>query len=189
MKYYTVYSDADDGYIWASSSNWSTVRNAANGGTLDDTVGASNNTISVMRLSAGSRRIFRSFFRFDLSALPSRTIKYACLQITCYSRHESDVAVQEGTQHSPMVLGDYSAFTGTGFAAKDWTLGANDMVLDAAGRAYVQSCLGSSAKLCCREYSHDYMDVEPPGVEYHRNGCRYREWGTQSERPQLIIGM
>jgi hypothetical protein len=124
-----------------------------------------------------------------LSALPSKTIKYACLQITCYGYHASDVAVQEGTQNSPLVKADYSAFTGLGFAAKDWTGGDNDLVLNAAGMAYVQSCIGSSARFCCREYSHDYMNVEPPGEEYHRNGNCWREWGTQAQRPQLIIGM
>lgn len=107
--------------------------------------------------------------------------------MTCYGYHDTDVAVQEGTQHSPLVLGDYSAFVGLGFAAKTWTSDFNDLELDAAGIAYIQSKLGSNAKLCCREYSHDYMNVEPTGTVNYRNGLCYAEWPTAHQRPHLIL--
>jgi hypothetical protein len=156
---------------------------------MSDTATYSSAGISVQRSGFWNHKIWRSFFRFDLSALPSKTVKYAALHIYYDWHHDTYVSVQKGTQHSPMILGDYSAFTGIGFGATEWIAGDNVLILDSAGRSFVQSCLGSpSAKFCLREYLYDYLYVQPPAGDW-LNGCKYRNHPTQSVRPILVIGV
>jgi hypothetical protein len=41
----------------------------------------------------------------------------------------------------------------------------NEILFNAAGFAYLQSRFGYTAKLCLREYNHDYLNNPPTGPE------------------------
>ena len=64
----------------------------------------------------------------------------------------------------------------------------NVFTFNAAGIAYIQSVVASTAKLCLRDYPYDYLDVDPGGTGYdYRNGCYYADDGRDNRIPKLTV--
>jgi len=131
--------------------------------------------------------IFRSFFDFDLSAIPVSAVISACtLKIQNYGAGVCNASIQEGTQVGDPFGADYDAFTGVFFDTLTWTSGGNVFTLNAAGLTYIQSVFAGTAKLCMREYSHDYLDVSPAiGEDFHAG--LYWSGAAAANRPKLTV--
>lgn len=184
-----MYARSDDGYIRTDWRDWPDVRDRASGDSVWAASTFNNYGMATMRGGAALYKIYRSFFSFDLSALPNKTIRSAVLRLCCTVDTANNISIQQGTQNIPITLTDYQAFTGSYFAAQTYLYGLNDLTFNAAGLIYLKSCLGSVAKLCGREYDHDYRNSQPGANAYFTNAIAYSEWGVSAQRPQLIIGM
>jgi len=151
--------------VW--NSTWTNVR--------DNSFGIATTTTSRLSIYAGYENppapltyyyhIGRAFLNFDLSSL-SRTVTGVTLRI--YSNNSSDairMIVQKGTQgDSTLIDDDYSSFEEPIFS--DLTINSeykskNDFIFNEAGISYINSVIGDKAKLCLREYAHDYLNIAP----------------------------
>jgi len=187
---YTITAETSDGWIYHSHHFWATARNAASGTGRNATTTERDGATRTRWYWVGYEgfHIERSWFVFDLTSIPAggsaSSIVFTLMQ---YSKNNSVVCVQEGTQGDTLELGDYGQFTGPLFATKTWTTGLQEITLNAAGKAYIESKFGSKAYLCCREHTHDYLDVPPPSGTDYANGLYYANHPTQANKPQLVI--
>ena len=132
-------------------------------------------------------RIFRSFFDFDLSTIPASATIVSCnFAVRSYGASSCSACIQEGTQTGDPVGYDYSAFIGLLFDSRIWVGGTNVFTPDSLGQAYIQSKFGGTAKLCMREYNHDYLNVEPSDGEDFHCGL-YWSNAAEVNRPKLTI--
>lgn len=132
--------------------------------------------------------IYRSFFNFDLSVIPSDATIISCtLTLENYGAGRCNTSLQEGTQTGDPDGGDYSAFTGLSFGVISWSGGSNNFPLAGGGASYIQSRFGLTAKLCMREYDHDYLDVEPDEGEDIYAGLYWSGAADPDNKPKLII--
>ena len=190
----TVYPEASDGWIMNMDSTW----NAARGATEGMDCGHSD-SYKAAALSAytdsGDYFIYRCFFRFDLSAIPaSAQILRAFFFSTTYQNHDSHVGCQRGTQGPLIDEMNYNSFAEPLFGSCLWhafdpdNLRENEIMFNAAGLTYLQSRFGYTAKLCLREYDHDYLNNSPTDPEgYIRNGIYFSEAPGNLYKPQLEI--
>ena len=178
-----------DGNIYHNDALWANVYGAATGTGADDTQTGSYYATEAKKFAGGNYMAQRSFFYFDLSGVSGILIATAVsLSLFKSLNGDSSVSVQQGTQASTLTTADYDAFTGTKFGHTSWAgSGYIDIDFDAAGIAYVQTLIGSgTAKLCAREYEHDYSNSAPgDGIDYS-NGLIYSE-GSADEVPLLKI--
>ncbi len=132
--------------------------------------------------------IWRSFFDFDMSAIPvSATITACTLTLQSYGAETCDIELQEGTQSDSLAWADYDAFTGSPFVTQAWVIGSNILTLSAAGLTYIQSKFGNTAKLCMREYDHDYLNVAPSVGENFQAGLYWSGAAVAANRPKLTV--
>lgn len=184
-----------DGYMhYSLDGDWDDCRNAASALWMSDILDFLQIGVHVIAYAGGYYySCVRAFLSFDLGSIPDGVVRYASLVVSCKSSllAQVGVAILEGMQHRPLQLSDYSAF-GTDLLSA--TVGRNDgsydYHFDALGRAYLQSKIGSVAKLCSREYYHDYFGVAPPGDQ---DATLIEDWGSsresdESKRPYLVIG-
>lgn len=131
--------------------------------------------------------IFRSFFDFDLSGIPEgASITWAKLTLQSYGAETCNTGIQEGTQSDSLALADYDAFTGSLFDTLTWAAGSNVFTLNTAGKTYIRSKFTSTAKLCMREYNHDYLDAAPGVGENFQAGCSW-SGAAAANKPKLEI--
>jgi len=164
----------NDGQVGNIGLNWNTVRTATTGTQKDDFLTASI-MAATCYLYGGKYAVFRSFFFFDLSAIPAgKDVFSANLSVMGFINADSSVAVQEGTQEAEITIADFDAFTGDSFGNVEWQVGRNAIEFNAAGKAYLKSMLGNAdpAKLCCRELLYDIEGLIPGAIR--SNGCYYR---------------
>lgn len=134
------------------------------------------------------RGCYRSFFDFDLSPIPADATIISCnLTVRSYGANVCSACIQEGTQSNNLNTPDYSAFTGDLFDSLTWTSGSNVFTLNAAGKTYVQSKFGTRAKLCMREYDHDYLCVEPGEGQLFQAGLYWSGIADALKRPKLTV--
>lgn len=189
-----IHSLATDGCVTIWGADWTAARNAPTGYTVstgDERLSQAHQANNL----AGTYYVNRSFFVFDLSAIPpAADILSATFTLLAYGSAYSTVSVQEGQQHEPLVTADFDAFTGSAFAAITWELGGggadkiNTFTLNPAGLAYLKSKFGTKAKLCTREHAHDYLNVSPdPPPTQFACGCYYKETSPAENTPTLHI--
>lgn len=180
-----IYSSTGDGHVYISRTSWSAAHDALTGSSFNTTDTIDSDGICASKTGI-TYPIRRCFFYFDLSSIPaSKTVLSVDLFIRGFGYAESNVSVQEGTQSDPLAVEDFDAFTGAYFRQILWTSSDNNFAFDAAGVAFIQSKLGATAKLCLREYYHDYLDITPTVLE--RCGLYFSNHSTVSRRPKLII--
>jgi len=187
-----VQSLTADGTIFAYNTNWATARDTQGNAYAWDTTQADSSAMTA-RFYNTKYYLRRSFLFFDLAALPAGvSISSVVLSVLGYFNADSSVVAFQGTQHNPLQSSDWLAFTGGFFAGISWTkkgvgiYNFNDMVFDSAGRAYVRSAAGSTAKICLREYNHDYLNVAPAGNTPF-NGMFFANHADPYTRPYLTI--
>ena len=184
---FTILSNTTDGHIGRTGGTWDQCRNATDGTGYND---ASTDYVWAARAAfvVGIRRVTRSFFDFDLSSISSSlTVTAVTLKIRKTGSRSDVISIQQGTQNISISTADFDQFTGLFFATQSWTDTFNTFTFNAAGIAYIQSVLGSTAKLCAREYDHDYLDVEPGiGITY-AGGMYYADTPLDDDKPLLTI--
>lgn len=190
-----VYSRYQDGYVSLSDTPFSTVRGAGSGDTVFDDDQEVDDAVLVNEI-AGDFTISRAFFDFDLSDIPSgKTIIEAKLYL-CPNEDDTgdfaEVSFQESTAATTLVLASYNDFTGSNWGIIDFS-GASEGIyvsgeFNAAGLTYLEGKLGTSdAKICVREYDHDYSNSAPGTGEVYDAGFYFFDSVRENSRPYLKI--
>ena len=174
-----IYPNYDFFIYNEGTGTWSSVHDATSGDSFTDSTYIG---ISVGD-DAGVKAIERGFLCFDLSALLPGYIIDSC-SLHCYLQsggspvNTATTIVQEGTFPIPASVADFDSFTGSSFGeitASGLSWSWIEISFNAAGIAYIQSVLGGNAKLCVREYDHDYLDVIPPDESYAITDIKSKE--------------
>ena len=175
------------------TDNWDELRNSAAGNFKRDDR-TKEYTIAGVYRSDGYNVLERAFFFFDLSAIPAAAeILSATLKVSGYWKGGNTVCAQKGTQADPITLNDYQAFEGDPFGTVIWEYSSaspypvNAIELNAAGLSFVDACKGGVAKICLREYGHDYLNVEPAVNDDFENGGWFTEAAEEGNRPRITI--
>lgn len=176
----------NDGRQGFTDISWTTCRDALSG---------NNMFLSETETDAGIRsrhaftmyQIIRAFFDFDLSAIPATATIVSCtLTLQNYGTETCNATIQEGEQSDSLGEDDYDAFTGSFFDMIAWVLSGNTFNLNAAGLIYIESIFGNTAKLCMREYNHDYVGAAPGDSENFQAGL-YWSGAAETNRPVLTV--
>lgn len=173
---------------------WSATRNAASGMDASDSDSDSSYGLCA-EFQGGDYRIYRCFFRFDLSAIPAGAeIISTYFWMSTYLNAASAAGCQRGTQGLSIDMDNFNSFTGAFFGSGIWHAynpakpKENSINFNAAGLAYIESRFGYTAKICAREWTKDCLNVAPvePDGEI-RNGLFFSEEAWNSRKPQLEI--
>lgn len=118
--------------------------------------------------------IRRSFLSFDLSNIPTDAIIVSCsffcsLYVEGTPSGNTKVLLQKGTFPIPASVADFDSFTGASFGdvtgSSPLSYAPAEIIFNSTGIAYIQSIIGETARLCMREYTHDYLDTIPVNNE------------------------
>lgn len=188
----TVYGSSADGYLQSQEATWDLARNNPTGPFVDWWSQYATLTMQG-RLQVGSYWVSRAFLYFDLSAIPSgSSIVSAVVTVIGYFNALTEVSIQEGTQGASLTTADFNAYSGAAFSALTWrkvispNIFPNKFDLNAAGKTYVRSKFGSTAKFCLREYTKDYLNVTPTDAGAG-NGMWFQDSTGASRRPRITV--
>ena len=184
-----IASSIKDGWIENDDEDWDTARNSATGKIVYDTYGRYAKAMAVLHcLPEDDYFIYRSFFYFDLSAIPAGKKIVSCtFFLTSFLYYAGSITVQEGTQADTLTLNDFGALTGGLFADVPFNAGENEIVMNAAGLEYIKSSFGSTAKLGVRDSDYDASGNIPIAFCSKKDGCHYSDWSDPDKRPRLRI--
>ena len=188
----TIIGSTSDGLLGTNDLVWATARDTPGSVSKNDFLGYATVTMQG-RLQLGSYWCGKAFLYFDLSSIPagSRCVNVV-VAVIGYLQAMTQVCIQEGTQDTPLVGGNWHAHTGPRFATITWQsysdpdLNTNLFDLDAAGRAYVEGQLGGTAKFCLREYTKEFLNITPTGPEAG-NGMYFANHGVEKFRPYIVV--
>ena len=166
---YQVSSTSKDGYVRQHNDyiSWSEAHDKSAGNSVNDSDGNADAIAKLEVVSPQRPDIYRGFLPFDFSSLPTnKTLFYARLTVVGVKKDSGTsphITVQEGTQADTLTTDDYDAFTGSYFTlltppASQASFGN---AFNSAGLTYLESKVGGTAKLCLREYEHDYLNQSP----------------------------
>lgn len=184
---YNIYSNATDGDCgMRGEANWPAARDPAV--SEDCNTGASFYSYAVNALRIfGTWYCSRSFFDFDLSSIsPGSSIVSATFRYSSDNTFNDNACLQQGTQAIPMTVNDFQHFTGPILGQKLNVAGANTIDFNSAGLSYLASVLGSTAKICMREYDFDYLDIAP-GTQGGHIEVHYSETPSNDDKPMITI--
>lgn len=189
-----ITGSTNDGWVRNRGTSWNAAHDAATGYSNNRTATADNRGTYV-NVTGSYRWIYRSFFFFNLSSIPAgSTVKSAELTLGGWWVADNEVSIQRGTQGDSVGNADFDAYIDPYFDVVTWRISGasgtnlNRFTFNAAGRAYIESVCGGTARLCAREYPHDYNDVDPgSGDVTYANGIYYAEWSVAALRPTLIV--
>lgn len=182
-----------DRWIRNTQGFWTNARNDASGTHISATDQDKNTAMSASDWPP-EISVSRVFLYFDLSVIPAgKTCVSVSVSLGGLNTCGSRATIQEGTQGTPVTVNDFSKFTGSYFDKTAWIVSGaggtnlNVFTLGAVGRTYIQSVFGSTAKLCAREYEHDYMDVAPGMNTGYDLGIYFAEAPDAALRPKMTI--
>ena len=182
----TLYAE-NDCQIKNYQTTWDETRNGATGTGIFCDVGIQTGMVQAWR-GATAHQIRRYFFSVDLSTIPvAATITGVVLRLTSYGSNFCGVSVQEGTQAETITTGDYDQFTGNYFAEIDWVGGINEFTFNQAGLDFMTGEIGTMAKVCLREYDHDYGNVQPAVNDNFLCGNYGPTTANDEDKPQFMI--
>lgn len=184
----TVYGTTADGYVYRNKEAvWDDIHDSTTGVASNDTATAYDSSFAVT-LYAGYYTICRSFFYFSLASL-SGSVTAATFYYYAEGRCESAPCIQQGTQQDTLSTADYDAFSGSywGSLGNPYLFTYNAISLNSTGLSAVADALGSTMKVCAREYSHDYLDSGPTVSANYRTGCRFAEYIDTNRDPYLSL--
>jgi hypothetical protein len=188
----TFFSSNDDGYISSDyESDWSDARDATDGSRAFPDASTSSVSMGIVHSTkVGGYSIYRAFFEFDTSSIPSdATITSAYLNIYGFSNNDADVIVIKSTQGDSLTTSDFdeidfstpysSEFTG-------WSTGGyNNITLNSD--FYGDVSTSGNTYLAIVEYDHDYSDSAPVNSEKYFSGCYFSEETGTGKDPYLVI--
>lgn len=180
---------------------WSVTRGASSGLDASDSDAASSYGICA-EFEGGDYRIYRCFFRFDLSAIPAAAEIVSChFYMSTYvnppdgsAPFDNEAMCQRGTQGLSLDMDNFNSFAGGIFGRGVWHEykplypAENVINFNAAGLIYIADRFGYTAKICAREYNKDWLDVAPTEPEgQNRNGLYFAEESQTNRKPFLTI--
>lgn len=183
------YSSTKDGYVIydAGADSWDDAHDAVTGDVAVDNGNSYSYAMGAHGDAGGKGEdaISRSFFYFDTSDLEAGwTVDTAVLKIYGFANQGSDVSAQKGTQAATLTVNDLRAFEGTEFGHVTWALAKyNDITFSSPNTQVIKA---GTTKICCREYTHDYLDADPGDFNF-RNGCYYAEEALTTRDPRLDV--
>lgn len=187
----TIRAGVGDGVVYRTDPTWDAARNTSSGESENHTFHEYELAMAA-RYTGGQYSVFRSFFIFSLAGIPEGSIITDAVFVlagTYYS--QSSVCVQRSSHFEPLTTGAFNDFTGNLFGSVAWDNGTypgyvhNEIPFNATGLTYLNNSIGGQAKLCAREYTHDYLDATPVGI--NMNGCFYASTPTEDARPALVV--
>jgi len=180
----TVYGNTTDGHLTTLNMGYTTWAQ-----THDATTASNYNQANSASCIGSTSSIIlrRSFFDYSLVGI-SGTVGSVTENIYGYSFSNGDASTQKGSQSLPPAGGDFQAFSGVYYATlPSWsTVGYNSFQYNATGIADVQTALGGTLKTCVRDYSYDYLDVDP-GALNKAKGAYFTDYTGTTNDPYLEI--
>jgi len=178
----TIYSSTNDGRVSHSALSWDFCHDATTGSTKEDTTPALSDALSA-EYFFGDYSISRSFFYFDTSVVPDdATVTNVYLNLYGSSASTS-VCAMKGTQGDTLSTADYDAFTGSEYGHTTWSGDYNNISFNSQGCSDIDKT--GITKICCREYSHDYLDSVP--ITIYNNGVYFADSPGTFRDPYLEV--
>jgi len=161
----TVYSSTNDGYIWYFWSDWNTVHDFTGGPITPSDSDATAMSAAAYYLFTDNYCINRLFYVFSLSGLSGEVTEVNfCVRTAPDGEDAISACIQQGTQSDPIGGYDFDNFTGSYFDTETLSTTSqtlNTFAFNSTGKSYISGVLGSTAKLCMRQYPNDYVDTQP----------------------------
>lgn len=191
----TFRSSSADGLVGREIfvKSWDDLRNAP-AGTYIRNNKESNTTIAGPYGYPGYWSLVRGFYFFDISKIPEKaTIISTKLEVSGKQQHYGNLCLQEGTQTDPITIDSYQSFSGEHFG---WIAWDSSVVppyprlsfdLNDTGKEYIKSKFSDIAKICIREYDHDYLNVDIGDDDDAESGGWWNEAANENDRPLLTI--
>ena len=176
-----------------SADSWSEVHDATVGNNRIINSTWEARAIRVWYTSNKSTAIYRSFFTFFLTDIPSdATITAATFKLSGYSNSTSPVCVQQSSYPADLVLEDYNNFSGPSFSELVLPSSLSYLLwpLNSFGVSYLQSLVGgvNAAQFCVRDYTYDFANIPPtPGFPTIEVALLYQEYFAPLSRPLLDV--
>jgi len=176
----TIYAETSDNYIYYTNADWNNTRDASSGTLGNVILNYKNLAMSVNT----DYEIYRSFFMFDTSSVPSNsTITNVYLNVFGYSNADSSVCVMKGTQGDALASDEFGAFEGSEYGHILWSASQyNNISFNSQGLSDINKT--GITYICCREYEHDYLNSTPSSA--FSNGCYYANRGG-GYAPYLVV--
>lgn len=188
-----ITADTSDGYVGIYGVDWADAHDALTGPYVKTTLQHYHRAAYVWNEALGCT-IYRSFFMFDLSAIPAgKSAISAQLTLGGAVAATNNVCIQQGTQGVSLAEEDFNAFIGSYFDVVAWKVSGaggtdlNEFEFNALGLAYLELVFGLWAELCAREYDHDYLNVESAFDVGYQAGICYANNVDAALRPKLTI--
>ena len=182
----TYTGSTGDGYISRKDSLWSGVRDGTAGNDLlNSTDTLYNYAIQLIRVNDVDYRICRVFLFFDTSSVSSKPSS-AVLKVYVTRTSPQPVCALKSTISGTTVndYAQYNDFSGNEYGHATWTLGAyRSITFNATGQGDIS--LTGVTKICCRDYTHDYLDVNPANSTQCYAGVTFANSATN--KPYLDI--
>lgn len=182
----TLTSGTADGMVLnagSSGMSWGTVRNSPSG-----SVSAVATTLALYtKFLSPNYSVYRGFFPFDKSSVTGNiTAATLTLYKTATSTSGEQLVLFAGTQHNPLVAGDFTAFGSTPLADRVPmpASGLITFVLNQAGLDYLNSA-GATAQFCVRTAAD--VDNVAPTSPNNANSIATAENTIPTYRPQLHV--
>jgi hypothetical protein len=187
-----IISSTSDGYVYHLDADWDTLHGDPTGSSVEDDLESHSLMVHAQNTPGNPYIMMRAWFYFDLSGF-SGTVSSCSLVIRGDTNENEPVSVQKGTQATSLTTADWDSFSGSKFGHVAWDKdGDNTIVFNSTGIAYIQSIVNSAgtALLCCRQYTHDYLDSAPAPHALagdHAAGGYFADSTTAAYRPRLHI--
>ncbi|GAF69646.1 unnamed protein product, partial [marine sediment metagenome] len=147
--------------------------------------------------STDTYRIRRSYIAFDLAEITEEhEITYAHVRIRSRGFNGSPtpkLQIFQGTWDYTLAISDFDSFTGVSLIDSPYTWAGSEsnmsMVLNQAGRDYLNNNRGKIVYICIREYDHDVLDSPPSGPDFDSSGQFYGtgQGADDTYDPQMYI--
>ncbi|MBU0995388.1 MAG: hypothetical protein KJ737_23065 [Proteobacteria bacterium] len=186
-----ITGNVNDGWVENSATFWDTCRQGFWGNSFSGSETENPGCLEA-GFEGGLFAVSRVFLYFDLSTLTLpkyAKIIGARLKIYGYGYSSAQkLSVQEGTQGETLSLADYSQFTGPLFGVNVFDFdasGVNAIAFNGDGLSYLNQKIGSMAKLCLREYDHDFLDSQPNDI--FKSGIYFADVSVSDRKPVLEL--
>jgi len=200
-----IYAHTNDGYVYATGSNFALIRGAGTGTSANSTL--TRNAYAVRADVAAGRgggstyTVTRTFMYFDTSGI-SGNVESATLKVYGYVNGGGDIITVKATSDvSSLATTDFDAIVGwsstsDGSGGGDnesnvtkysdeiatWsTSGYNDITLTSTALENMRD--DDTVYICLMNYDHDLKDITPTGS--NRNGLYYINYTGTSRDPYI----
>ncbi len=167
----TITRDSEGGFLWmGQETTWALARDSVTA-EFQTLMSAPTSTLANAAHNVSKAvhdyTVGRSFKRFDLSSIPADAIVLGAF-VQFYTNAGGSppitVVVQESAYGPTFELADFDDIIGAILGQHLISTSGpafEEITLNAAGVAYLQSKIGTMVEFCFRDYDYDYLDIEP----------------------------